>query len=551
MTTPPLPQPTFLTLYPLPTIPPTPCIEFLDNNVAPPERQFAAILTSIRSAEDSMHAIDAELTRLKVVVDQYKQRRQELEEFARVHGAVVSSFRRVPPDVLGEIFRHALPVDGHGEKDLAILGKIGAVCRQWRNVAVNTPLLWCRVNVSLLPGALGDLFIPKQFRRAALNIERSTTAPLKIHINASERPLDGVAMVHKLFDLLLLENASRWKEVDLKITPNHLGYIATRGMSFSSVTSLCLSVSGRQRITHKSARFFASLVSLTELELGFHSSLTVNRQMGIPWAQLRSCIFVNWPLKKLLSTDVLPMLAPFCRLTLRRCRNGDSPFTSLLLRVSSLYIVKCSPEVVRRLLQISAMPHLKKLVIRKPWARQWAIFTDDRPFCDHAEQITQFLERSEHELHLTHLGIAFTSASSLPAFERLLKMPAVSSVSNLELFLPDGRRPFPLAAHAPHVALAHVPIQVHSKILNRLADNPELLPELGLLRLLVHSPFDGNILLRLTQHRQRRLRQIIIENASAMASSKFLTDIVPPETVTVLRKRGVKIALSRSAWADV
>ncbi|KAF8874601.1 hypothetical protein BD779DRAFT_249504 [Infundibulicybe gibba] len=57
---------------------------------------------------------------------------------------------RLPPEILGEIFLHCLPLGKRGTFSTRhapwLLTK---VCRSWRKVALSTPLLWSRFPSSL------------------------------------------------------------------------------------------------------------------------------------------------------------------------------------------------------------------------------------------------------------------------------------------------------------------------------------------------------------------------------------------------------------------
>ncbi|KAF8214956.1 hypothetical protein K438DRAFT_1435500, partial [Mycena galopus ATCC 62051] len=66
-----------------------------------------------------------------------------LQEPIDAHRALLSPIRRVPKDILLEIFfsclssKHNAPIDPHEAPFV-----LGHFCRHWRSIACSTPMLW-------------------------------------------------------------------------------------------------------------------------------------------------------------------------------------------------------------------------------------------------------------------------------------------------------------------------------------------------------------------------------------------------------------------------
>ncbi|PPQ73309.1 hypothetical protein CVT26_015337 [Gymnopilus dilepis] len=82
----------------------------------------------------------------------------DLEASIADHQTILSPIRRLPPDILHEIFYHCLPTHRNpvmSEREAPILFTV--VCRSWRSIALSSPRLWTRVHIPIrLPRKQGD-----------------------------------------------------------------------------------------------------------------------------------------------------------------------------------------------------------------------------------------------------------------------------------------------------------------------------------------------------------------------------------------------------------
>jgi hypothetical protein len=83
-------------------------------------------------------------------MDRIVQKRDAVLVYETLHMALVAPIKRLPPEVLSEIFLHCIDTDSsdlHNERDLAPrLDKapllLGSVCSRWRSISLSTPRLW-------------------------------------------------------------------------------------------------------------------------------------------------------------------------------------------------------------------------------------------------------------------------------------------------------------------------------------------------------------------------------------------------------------------------
>ncbi|KAJ6605429.1 hypothetical protein DFH09DRAFT_897458 [Mycena vulgaris] len=99
--------------------------------------------------------IDAEMVELQRKLDQLDLLRQPILEAL---GAVVYPILTLPPELTGEIFMHYITrdedpylVDLHHSGGGPLL--LAAICREWRDLALNLPPLWSRLQISTETGS--------------------------------------------------------------------------------------------------------------------------------------------------------------------------------------------------------------------------------------------------------------------------------------------------------------------------------------------------------------------------------------------------------------
>ncbi|KAJ7618161.1 hypothetical protein DFH06DRAFT_1144984 [Mycena polygramma] len=165
----------------------------LTSNDVPLDSEIPPIHAIISDREKQLHAVD----------DQIFDLRSHLCESVRQHRAVLSPLRRVPPELLCEIFVLTLSGDGTAETPPWYLGQI---CRSWRFSALAYPSLWSSITIpnsrhSMLP------LVQTQLRRSA-------NALLTVHWSRNIResgPIDPHSR-----DAVLAE-CSRWGALRLAV----------------------------------------------------------------------------------------------------------------------------------------------------------------------------------------------------------------------------------------------------------------------------------------------------------------------------------------------
>ncbi|KAJ7639426.1 hypothetical protein FB45DRAFT_905571 [Roridomyces roridus] len=202
------------------TIPiPTPwtllrCQQLAKSNEAPSSSE----ITFIRAVESETTArltrLEDEILRLRHRLDELQAERDQLSAYHSQNLSILSPLRRLPPEVLAEIFSWSLPAIREMAGTTSDLKKspwvLAQVNRRWREVSLSTPLLWSTVCVSYM-GLDASGFPPPEMIQAQIDRVGQT---LKIHFSASESCVPDEQ--HDMFELLSAHSA-RWEDLDIQL----------------------------------------------------------------------------------------------------------------------------------------------------------------------------------------------------------------------------------------------------------------------------------------------------------------------------------------------
>ncbi|KAF7324911.1 hypothetical protein MKEN_00533300 [Mycena kentingensis (nom. inval.)] len=114
----------------------------LGTNYVPSDLEVSEINSNIDSYRPELQVIEFQ-------IQQLSQRRSVLHAYVDAHGALVQWIRRIPREILEEIFFKCLPEDRDPSlhpRDAPIL--LCQVCSSWRAVALSTPRIWASLHIS-------------------------------------------------------------------------------------------------------------------------------------------------------------------------------------------------------------------------------------------------------------------------------------------------------------------------------------------------------------------------------------------------------------------
>ncbi|KAF5371348.1 hypothetical protein D9758_004185 [Tetrapyrgos nigripes] len=196
----------------------------------PSSSETAHISALVQDCQRDLDRYDAEISSLRQTLARLEKERDKLECFTHEKRALVSAARRLPTEILLEIFtlccfQNGLSITFNGVN--AIMLKISHVCSHWRQVAFSFPELWACMDVEL---ACTSDSVGRLVNRY---LERSQGADLTLKISVREDGDDDdenswpQQMSSSRWDVLssLLSHCMQWYDVSIQMHWKLMGSI--------------------------------------------------------------------------------------------------------------------------------------------------------------------------------------------------------------------------------------------------------------------------------------------------------------------------------------
>ncbi|KAJ2916957.1 hypothetical protein MD484_g3459, partial [Candolleomyces efflorescens] len=228
----------------------SPFSEHFDTSYIASDDEIPRIKALIQQKLDVIGNIDKEIEDVKISLAALEGQRDANKTFIQKHRALISPIKRLPPDILTAVFLTCLPAVEHAKASLtcnhpAVV--LSHVCRQWRQLSLDTPMLWSRIRIILpylnyepyhhpqnneesVDGESAELYnsdVQRLHDMAAVWLTRSKDCPLTIFVEAFEGGYimpqvwtlahSKLASVKNLVDMLLSESR-RWQQVRFRIS---------------------------------------------------------------------------------------------------------------------------------------------------------------------------------------------------------------------------------------------------------------------------------------------------------------------------------------------
>lgn len=257
-----------------------------------------ANLSTIRSR---INCIDDQIARLRSHCQQLRFKRDQEIKHIKVLKSILSPFRRVPTDVLCEIFERCLPEMSTGGK-MNVLSNFDAplllchVCSEWRRTALGFPPLW--KSVALVANCWYDLETkvamsvrPSVARILASRLPRAGSGPLSLSLDLRHQGPSNLTSMStvKLKDVFTRLPHSRLEHLSLRTEyPSDTYFLAAISQKFTQLQSIFLQTrSGHNGdLVSPPDRLLQLAPRLRSAELhNFIRPTTFPRNL-IPWSQL-------------------------------------------------------------------------------------------------------------------------------------------------------------------------------------------------------------------------------------------------------------------------
>ncbi|KAL0068401.1 hypothetical protein AAF712_004479 [Marasmius tenuissimus] len=121
----------------------------LNTNYPASSLEIGQIEELLIQPTQELNRLNSEIHHLRSTLGYLLSQREKLQSFVNSHRALISPIRRLPPEVLSEIFVHCLqdkdrnPTRSVTEAPLLLT----FVCRRWREIALSTARLWRGIHI--------------------------------------------------------------------------------------------------------------------------------------------------------------------------------------------------------------------------------------------------------------------------------------------------------------------------------------------------------------------------------------------------------------------
>ncbi|KAJ7609010.1 hypothetical protein FB45DRAFT_945111 [Roridomyces roridus] len=184
------------------------------SNDAPGSAELAFIRSVVSDTGARLDFLDSEISRLRDRLEQLQAERAQLSEYHSQNMGIQSPLRRMPPEVLVQIFRWTLPTfcerEGNPESEAkSSPWMLAQISSRWREISLSTASLWSAVHVAF------DDEHPAHADLIQAQLQRSGTLNLQVHFYGSEEA-DSTEQV-ELFDLLS-KHSARWEVLNIQLS---------------------------------------------------------------------------------------------------------------------------------------------------------------------------------------------------------------------------------------------------------------------------------------------------------------------------------------------
>ncbi|KAJ7291403.1 hypothetical protein C8J57DRAFT_1705014 [Mycena rebaudengoi] len=126
----------------------------LISNDPPPDSEVPAIHDIIADEQSRLLVLDTQIAALRKILEPLVNERNATADKILRHQSVISVARRIPPEILGEIFLLTLPSQEVAWHKTSCVNSspwlVGHICSRWRKIALTLPELWTTVSINIL-----------------------------------------------------------------------------------------------------------------------------------------------------------------------------------------------------------------------------------------------------------------------------------------------------------------------------------------------------------------------------------------------------------------
>ncbi|KAJ7512710.1 hypothetical protein B0H11DRAFT_2182090 [Mycena galericulata] len=224
----------------------------LQTNYCPNDDEVSHIKALLIEPTLRLQRLDKEIAELQNTINKLIEERETLGAHVQAHAALISPARRLPLDIIQEIFVACLPTHRNcvmSAREAPVL--LGRICSSWRTISLSTPRLWASLHI-VDPGqrsestdSTSSTLIRTSKDKSALILEvtetwlgRSGRCPLSISLHSSH--MHEVPSAPTILQALITL-ACRWQRVRFSVpAPALESLVHLSGMDVPMLESIAL-----------------------------------------------------------------------------------------------------------------------------------------------------------------------------------------------------------------------------------------------------------------------------------------------------------------------
>ncbi|KAK7031763.1 F-box domain-containing protein [Favolaschia claudopus] len=323
----------------------------MHSNDPPEDFERPSIRAAISHADERIASLDEEISALQRKLKELEEERVLVADYQTKNKAILSPLRRMPAEVLTEIFSHLRPYREpvfEGRQSYLAHGPWlpSHVSRRWRAISLSTPSLWSHIVIDY-----ARQYYPASPLQLEAHIQRAKSLSLKILFYGAE-DADSDSQMQMLDHLL--EYSSRWEDLLVVFSPQLVSLLDTRSAQIKASSLKKLRVEWHGFDSQEgviSLDAFSSIASLTHVVLQTHG-VTQNpgpehRFIPISFPTHLTHYEVNCPWH--MHADILK-LTPFVVKARIFVESVDDPLPESMVALEQLgWLFTTSPKILQRI----------------------------------------------------------------------------------------------------------------------------------------------------------------------------------------------------------
>ncbi|KAF8968486.1 hypothetical protein BDZ97DRAFT_1915951 [Flammula alnicola] len=242
---------------------PSPFASRIGTNYAATDEEIIQLTQLLSEPTSKLDMLQKEIDRVHCLLEDLSNRHEALSHEIENHRALMSPIRRLPVDVIQEIFAHCLPMEHNpiiSRHECPIL--LTQICSGWRSIALSTASLWASIHIPIpvptnvvsgyyTPTPAWDQLTERQplldaAKRRATAVKEwlGRSGACSLNITVYEREHSTPLEIYNIIIDAFIGLASRWGKISFETPAANLERIAA--LSVTDVPMLhSLSIRGR------------------------------------------------------------------------------------------------------------------------------------------------------------------------------------------------------------------------------------------------------------------------------------------------------------------